>query len=326
MLRPRPPRFRCGFTLVELLVVIAIIGILVALLLPAVQAAREAARRTSCSNNLRNVGLAVLGYTDVHDVFPISIGQWPEEFSRNGQWIGPPGGSVTYSGKGWIPNILPFMEEQALFDGLSPGFQGQFNPEGMYRLEIRNFIRQKPPILTCPSDPDAAAPSAEQYWWPNIEVAVTSYKGVLGDSVVWPQATIYNDGSLPDCHNKLGCRGIFWRNNYFEPIKMQMITDGTTKTFMIGESVLAQDYHSAAYFGDGDWASCNVPLNVFNDGDPQTVRNEWYNARSFRSLHPGGAHFAMADASVQFVTEGIEHVTYRGLCTRNGAEVVSLEQ
>ena len=116
---------RTAFTLVELLVVIAIIGILVSLLLPAVQAARAAARRTQCQNNLRNLGMGILNYESSQRSFPTSVGQWPEERQRttacsppNGPWVGPPGGSQqgNYSGRGWIPMVLPYMEEQALHD------------------------------------------------------------------------------------------------------------------------------------------------------------------------------------------------------------------
>ena len=114
---------RGAFTLVELLVVIAIIGILVALLLPAVQAAREAARRMGCSNNLHNIGLAVLNFSDAKKRIPHSLNMWPEERDKTGQWIGPPGGSLApanggpgYSGRGWMVDILPQMEEQALYD------------------------------------------------------------------------------------------------------------------------------------------------------------------------------------------------------------------
>jgi prepilin-type processing-associated H-X9-DG protein len=155
---------------------------------------------------------------------------------------------------------------------------------------------------------------------------------VLGDTVLWPQSSTHTDGSLPDCHHSLnrnpdtgkieGCNGLFWRQAYWFKLKLKDITDGQSKTFMVGECVVAQDNHSAALFADGDWASCNILLNFFvpeREGDAF-----WWDARGFRSLHPGGAQFAMADGSVQFISEGIDHKIYRGLSTRNGGEVVSV--
>ena len=91
---------------------------------------------------------------------------------------------------------------------------------------------------------------------------------------------------------------------------------------MIGESIAEQDLHSAALFSDGDWASCNQQLNFIAPLD--SVISEWYDVRGFRSNHPGGANFAFADASVQFMNEGIDHQLYRGLSTKAEGELVNI--
>jgi prepilin-type N-terminal cleavage/methylation domain-containing protein/prepilin-type processing-associated H-X9-DG protein len=343
----------CAFTLVELLVVIAIIGILVALLLPAIQAAREAARRMSCSNNLHNIALAVLNFENAQKRLPHSHSQWAQEFDKSGgQWIGPPGGSLNsnsptngpgYTGKGWMVEILPAMEEQAMYDTIRAALKTtdgkrDFNlPSkfGMAHQQVRDVIKNQLPWLSCPSDPSAIVSDKQWHWYSTaspIFVGTNSYKGVLGDNVLWPQATSHTDATPADCHNNLnknpttgqveGCNGLFWRNAYWFKLKLKNITDGQSKTFMVGETIVAQDNHSAALFADGDWATCAITLNFFV---PEREKDDfWWDARGFRSLHPGGAQFAMADGSVQFVQESIDHKTYRGLSTRNGGEAASL--
>jgi prepilin-type N-terminal cleavage/methylation domain-containing protein len=346
---------RRGFTLVELLVVIAIIGILVALLLPAIQAAREAARRMSCSNNLHNIGLACLNYHDSKRYLPYSISQWHEDYSRTHVWIGTGNGKMDvnsggpgYNGKGWIVDILAPMEETALSDSIAQAlkdYKGDFpqpitgpGGNGMAAPTIRAMLGQQLPWLSCPSDP-SAKPSTDQWYWSvaggRVTIATTSYKGVVGDTVITsggsggPMDTPFpNLGSTPDCHNTAECNGLLWRNTYFNPINLKKVIDGTSKTFMVGECVVEQDYHSAAFFADGDWATCGNPLNYFIiPADITQIKNapQWQAARGFKSLHPGGAHFVMADGSVHFVTEGIDDATYRGLSTRNGGETVSVE-
>jgi prepilin-type N-terminal cleavage/methylation domain-containing protein len=330
---------RGAFTLVELLVVIAIIGILVALLLPAVQAAREAARRMGCSNNLHNISLAVLNFSDAKKRIPQSHSMWPEETDAAGTWIGPPNGSLSaknggpgYSGRGWMVDILPQMEEQALNDAIQRGLKTALGKEnwdllsgkGMAVTEIRPYLESQLPWLACPSDTSAMASDKQFHWRPKI-IGTSSYKGVLGDNVIWPQFTTHTDGTLPDCHNRaIGCNGLFWRNAYFKPLKLKDIIDGQSKTLMVGEGVVEQDPHSAALFADGDWASCNVLLNFFLvPFDEISVADNWYQVRGFRSLHPGTVQFALADGSVQALQEGIDHKVYRGLGTRNGEEIVS---
>lgn len=353
---PRPGETRShasqrAFTLVELLVVIAIIGILVALLLPAVQAAREAARRMSCSNNIKNIGLACINFCDTSKHLPVSISQWAEDRDITGKWIGPDGGKMAttngglgYNGKGWIVDVLPQMEETALSDGIAQGlkaFPGSFaiaptGGKGLGTLTVRKLLERQLPWLSCPSDA-SAVPSTEQWYWTfggQVITATTCYNGVIGDSVVTssgnggPMNTPFpNLGSTPDCHNTADCNGLIWRANYLNPVQLRKITDGTSKTFLVGESVVAQDYHSAAFFADGSWATCGNPLNYFILPEEQTqVKTvNWQAARGFKSLHPGGAHFVMADGSVQFVAEGIDHTIYRGLSTREGGETNSVQ-
>lgn len=339
-----------GFTLVELLVVIAIIGILVALLLPAVQSAREAARRISCSNNVKNIGLAIHNYHSAQKSFPISHGYLGDAGCElNDPFTNLPIGTcevdVPLSGKGWIVDALPYMEEQPLYDSLRLGFDDPSKPlsdmrfsasfrgtgSGMGRPEIREAMAQQLPLLSCPSDDTTRVEAIQnRYWWRNIPVAVTNYKGVIGDPAVvnhlnplWNQ--VDNFGSV-DCHDKAYCNGVFHRNSYFRPIAFRKVTDGTSHTFAVGEAVTYLDLHNVAYFTDGDWASCNQPLNYYPDDDSElNIYNEWYNVRGFRSLHPGGANFALSDASVQFVNESIDHIAYRALSTRNGDEVINEE-
>ncbi|MBX3427203.1 MAG: DUF1559 domain-containing protein [Pirellulales bacterium] len=339
---------RPAFTLVELLVVIAIIGVLVALLLPAVQAAREAARRMSCANNVKNVALAVQNHHDSKRRLPFGI-NYNTSYGREQYRL--PGGGVeeatpskyvsgrNTNGKGWIVDVLPQLEQQAMYDGLKPGFDNPgadmrfiataTNGRGMGRPEIRQFLDDQLPVLTCPSD-SSATPRLGNYHWEQVTTAVTSYKGVVGDTALgevfgagglWSNSTY---GSVPDCFETLGCNGLFWKMSYYEPINFKQISDGLSNTLMIGEAVADQDLHAMAYFSDGDWASCNMQLNYFLLGDPELVRQQWYDVRGFRSLHPGGVHFAMADASVQFLSEGIDHQLYRALSTRNGGEVANL--
>ena len=337
---------RRGFTLVELLVVIAIIGILVALLLPAVQAAREAARRMSCVNGLKNISLACLNSHDVNGHFPVSMGLDP----------GTDGGEGAGPAAGWVVQVLPQLEEQPLYDQFKTGgaFEGVWqigrgrSPTPGFGLGSRKngvsvpeLMATQLPILQCPSDAGVQQTSNLQYGWTKVPVALSSYKGVVGDTVVGEtngttftnSASLYPSGNYNkpapdfstqhDCHRDTRCRGIFFRQSWRKPVKIAKITDGTSKTFMIGEDVPAYNYHSAVFYSDGDWCSCNTPLNNLLALPPESVSPEfWWEQRGFRSLHPGGANFARADGSVAFVTESVDNVLYRTSCTRDGGEVL----
>ncbi len=340
---------RRGFTLVELLVVIAIIGILVALLLPAVQSARESARRMSCLSNMKNLALAVLNSHDVRGHFPISMGLDP----------GTDGGEGAGPAAGWVLQVLPQLEQQPLYDRFAqggafegvwqigrgrapaPGFGLGSNKNG---ISVPDLMATQLPILQCASDAGVQQTSSQQYGWSRVNVALSSYKGVIGDTVVGEtngttftnSASQYPSGNYNkpapgfstqhDCHRDTRCRGIFFRQSWRLPVRISKITDGTSNTFMIGEDVPAYNYHSAVFYSDGDWCSCNTPLNNLMSLPAESIDPAfWWEQRGFRSLHPGGANFARADGSADFVSDSVDNVLYRTSCTRDGGEVINAQ-
>ncbi len=363
-----------GFTLVELLVVIAIIGILVALLLPAVQAAREAARRMQCVSNMKNLALATINYHDQNGHFPVDESYYNGDTDRgqaqdNAQRVDI--GSLTFQwtaranlgipddgldGGGWIVRVLPFIEEQALYDQFDlpdAGLNGDWNRRDGRQLGMNNTLDlnspftkalgQQPAVLACPSDPKAGPAANEQFPYndatkvprgPQILVATTSYKGNAGDGVYENEPTPLADWSYAprfSCYEGDDCVGVFWRATYIKGgVKMRTITDGTSQTFMMGETSPI-DGNSVAWSSDGDWAVTSIEINFDHTTDGACIAGNgvpnpgqcWGLMRGFRSLHPGGVNFARCDGSVGFVSETIEHVVYRALSTRQGGEVVS---
>jgi prepilin-type N-terminal cleavage/methylation domain-containing protein/prepilin-type processing-associated H-X9-DG protein len=310
---------RRGFTLIELLVVIAIIAVLIGLLLPAVQAAREAARRTQCTNNLKQLGLAIHGHHDNTGIIPDSV-----SYAQQGP--AGPRRKPPYHGRGWIVASLPYMEQAALHEIFSNFLTTDFSATataggGIGSMGCRKEVATPLTVLQCPSDPSNKNLSTTQNQWPGVPVATTNYKGVIGDTRMGGTASVHTGGTMPDCHNTIGCNGLFYRNRYQEPLGLRDILDGTSNTFMVGEDVPEQNQHSAWVYANGDYASCHGPLNFFRY--PPTP-GTWPDVMTFRSRHPQGANFCFADGSVRFIRQTISHPLYRSLSTRKGGEAITL--
>ncbi|MFG0261189.1 MAG: DUF1559 domain-containing protein [Novipirellula sp. JB048] len=300
------PKHRSGFTLVELLVVIAIIGVLVGLLLPAVQSAREAARRMSCSNNMKQLGLAMHNY---HDTFR----KFPYGYMESGNY---------HKRDTWMQQLLPFIEASAMYD--------------QYQAWEGDWVMDTPPELKdalipafmCPSDPGAGGfgggggERAGGYGFQGNYVAAT--------------------GSTEMTRSMTNLNGLFFKDS---KMQMRDVIDGTSNTVMFGEVIVrpgtggwgdAGGYWGGAphgAFGFTTWQSPNttVPDQVYSCKDenyhlaPCTSIGTAPEIRNFaRSVHPGGAQFTLADGSVRFLTESIDLVTYRAIGTRSGGEVVEL--
>jgi prepilin-type processing-associated H-X9-DG protein len=362
----RVPRYvGGGFTLVDLLAVIAIIGILMALLFQAVQASREAARRMICTNNLKNLSLAVLNFHSEKKHFPYSedyseyaprhcdeqSGQELEYItSADDSWRDPVN---KLDGGGWIVRVLPHLEEQALFDRLRIGTEGVWHGEQTgLNLDERDFraaVATQPQVLDCPSEEHAGPRNDQNPYtdWKEVAdpfwmVATTCYKGNAGDAAFettddvppfnapvgfWSGSEQHPKSS---CYNSIEGFGMFWRYSYFNGgVKMRQVTDGASKTLLVGESS-PEDQNSAAFMSDGDWAITGIELNFdwqksgyCNDGSGDANSAVcWPIMRGFRSDHPGGVQFAFVDGAVRFLSNEIHHPTFRALSTRARGEVM----
>ena len=309
-----PPRKSRGFTLIELLVVIAIIGVLIALLLPAVQMAREAARRASCTNNLKQIGLALTNYADVHRAYPFG---WDRH------------------GAAWTAMILPYMDQEPLyltinFTETGPANSGNWDSGSPNQKACETVIG----TFRCPS-----MSILEHMDYNGIAARVpTSYRGNGGStaasddpSTLVPGYTDAFDG--PQNHN-----GMF---DSCSSIRPRDVSDGLSKTFIVCESPTDPDFTKDGqgmdfwYIGSPQIDPCNCETNVSSTEYTEFVGSTvvGMNVRwllpdthgtlmemSFGSYHPQGANFVMADGSVQFISENINLRVYQSLSTRDGKE------
>jgi len=289
--KPRP-----GFTLVELLVVIAIIGILIALLLPAVQAAREAARRIQCGNNFKQVGLALHNYHSTFKCFAPGM-----LFVR-----------TSHAAFGWGAYILPYVEQQAVHDLI------QFDTATSYFADdgTREGGATSITAYLCPSDPqggELVVCCSGGQWGsdPDEDCRQTNMGGVM-DSQQWYNWYV---ARLP----LSDVDGMF---AFEEGCRIADVLDGTSNTLMIGELTGAgRGSHYAHFWITHDIISTRDGINgPWTKPGGGTFR--FYDA-GFSSFHPGGCHFVMADGSVHFLSETIAHDVLAALTTRAGGEPVS---
>jgi prepilin-type N-terminal cleavage/methylation domain-containing protein/prepilin-type processing-associated H-X9-DG protein len=330
-----------GFTLVELLVVIAIIGILVALLLPAVQAAREAARRMQCVNNLKQNSLALLTLEDVRGHFPSARHGTDGQYGAGAEVPCADGngftvddlGTLTRSGASAFAMILPYLEQQALYEALHvadvpiwSGIAGWYTP-----ADIRNALSQLPETYACPSDSVRDSPAQWSHEIPvtTYQVAAGSYATVLGTRR--PDA--------PFAEIKFCGDGVFF---YARKIRIAEIVDGMSNTMFIGETRDGHLVVDGATIGrpagnvainSNIWSNGNrmqstmrttaTPLNTppgLNGGAGVVaeLNGAAVSNGGFSSNHPSGANFAFGDGHVDFLIDSIDLHTYKALSTRDG--------
>ncbi len=339
----RSPKRR-GFTLIELLVVISIIGVLVALLLPAVQSAREAARRAQCVNNLKQMTLAAHNYHDANGTFP--MGDLP---GREWQSL-----KMKRQNFGHFVALTAFFEQGTIFNCLNTNIM-------LYECQNSTVSGLGVSMLWCPSDGTIAQlkyPGASGDGWDDSPIPMTysSYGGNLGPLVYnWDDARL---GQMRGMFAHVGNSSLGGLGSH-PPVSIASVTDGTTNTIMYGEhahgrisagdqdAMYGVNWWSSGDYGDTTFSSMFPPNYFANEivADTQFPmmqprQGNW--SMNTGSLHPGGANFAFADGSVRYIKNSVQswnakNITYTGgvyntngqsgvfqaLSTRNGGEVIS---
>jgi type II secretory pathway pseudopilin PulG len=331
--------------LIELLVVIAIIAILIALLLPAVQQAREAARRTQCKNNLKQLGLALHNYHDTHLTFPIQY--------RINTIPGVPLSQVS-----WIFGVLPMFEQANIADQWDHNYSWvtflndpRTGPDRLNPQPPSNgyLLSQSLPVLQCPSDQSIATNGTalgidilnfQGAGTRNNRFGITNYKGCAGSN--WPVGSVQvttgpwaNSRFCGENGDAFVCpTGMFGRGNDGKgiPTRLRDVTDGTSNSFMIGETSFAANMLNAWFWFNGVLsvtayppnrpAECPAGLGQSRIAGWAACRSDWPNNTGFNSMHPGGVHMGMGDGSAHFFSENIDLSTWRNLGTISGGEVV----
>jgi prepilin-type N-terminal cleavage/methylation domain-containing protein/prepilin-type processing-associated H-X9-DG protein len=339
-------RHPSGFTLIELLVVIAIIGVLIALLLPAVQAAREAARRATCINNLKQIGLALHNYVSAHGVFP------PGYVSAVDRTVTDPCDQDAENSKSvdlgpgwaWGSMILPQMEQQSLFDSINFSLSVAFAANNTCSTtRVASYL--------CPSDPgpalvpvladppDPANPGTFTGSAIVDTVARGNYVGMWGLGEICAGS---GPNDVPNIGSVGAPMGIFTRNSR---TSVADITDGTSQTIAVGERSHNLSYVTWTARSIGGWLGKTSPIeggtDQFNpspeecwtqvlgpagvrDGN-RTPNDPQAHVEDYWSRHPGGVNFLFADGSVKFIKQTIHPIPWRALATRAGGEVVSAD-
>lgn len=315
-------RSRPGFTLLELLVVLAIIGTLIGLLLPAVMRVREAANRTSCANNMKQLALAAHLYNDDFQRLPPGeIGPYQQPV-RGLPYFG--WGPSSY-GWSWMSRVLPYVEQVALF---------RMGGVPSKTLAQSDIAATRLVVFLCPSDIAYNAPPRTDTG--NLEgfpVGNTNYKGVSGSNWGYDSSsgtwfpTLWKHRGANGSYDGLNQGdGAMFRTDILAPQRLLAISDGLSNTFLIGEDVPALNDWCSWPYSTHAYGTCAIPPNAKQaDGKPFDPK-EWYNTHSFRSRHLNGLQFAFADGSVHFVSNAIDLNVYRALATIQGGEPVDLSQ